>query len=208
MLDVPGQGGGDGGRTLTFAVKDAGNTEFTASCEDSKGVSLTDVADLLGISDLSADEVLAKLGTVTELAVGYATARRSVVFTAREQNGSSLVVVSDKPDDAARAWAGRVVLKLRAGLSDVPLLHGQLPAGLDVGLRGLGLLAAVAAAARRPGRAVQHGAGGRRPGGAAAACRRRRQGRGLHGGVAAAGSVHADVACHRWRWRWRRGGRQ
>ncbi len=141
LLDVPTE---DGDRTLTFTVTDAQNADFTASCEDSRGVSLADLARLLGLTDPSTDDVLAKLGTITKLTVGYATARRSVVLAVGEAGGGSLVVVSDRPASGERAWVGSLSLGLHAGLSDIPLLHGRIPAGEDVALRGIGLLVASA----------------------------------------------------------------
>ncbi|GAA0349622.1 YncE family protein [Streptomyces blastmyceticus] len=140
LLDVPEQGGDV--RTLTFAVHDAQHAEFSASCEDSKGVTLADLAGLLGVTDASAAEVLAKLGTVTGLTVGYSAARRSVVFAAKDKSGGSLVVVSDEPREGTRAWAVRVGVGLDARLSQVPLLQGQIPEDQDVGVRGLGVLIA------------------------------------------------------------------
>ncbi|MGW1071930.1 DUF6603 domain-containing protein [Streptomyces sp. NPDC002537] len=139
-LDIPEQGGDV--RTLTFAVHDAQHANFTASCEDSKGVSLADVAGLLGVTDASAAEVLAKLGTVTGLTVGYAADRRSIVFVAKEKSGGSLVVVSDQPRGGTRAWAVRVGVALDARLSQVPLLQGQISDAEDVGVCGLGVLIA------------------------------------------------------------------
>ncbi|GGX73987.1 hypothetical protein GCM10010324_19160 [Streptomyces hiroshimensis] len=129
-------------RTLTFAVKDAQHADFSATCEDTKGVSLADLAELLGVADASAAEVLAKLGTVTGLTVGYSAARKSVVFAAEDKpGGGMLVVVSDKPTTTeARAWAVRVDLGLNAMLSQAPLLQGQIPEDQDAGVRGLGVL--------------------------------------------------------------------
>ncbi|MEV4742885.1 YncE family protein [Streptomyces sp. NPDC049555] len=140
LLDVPGPDGDDDVRTLVFAIKDAEHAEFTASCEDSKGVSFADLARLLGVHDESAAEVLARLGTVTGLTVGYGSARKSIVLAAKEKAGGSLVVVSDRPTDGTRAWAVRVGVGLDAKLSDVPLLHGQIPADQDLGVSGLGVL--------------------------------------------------------------------
>ncbi|MEU2873961.1 DUF6603 domain-containing protein [Streptomyces olivoreticuli] len=127
----------DDARTLTFTVKDAQHAEFSASCEDSKGVSFTDVAGLLGLAEPPA--FLAGLA-VTGLTVGYASDRRSIVFAAKEKGGGSLVVVSDQPTGGTRAWALRASVGLDAKLSDMPLLHGQIPEGQDLGVCGLGIL--------------------------------------------------------------------
>ncbi|MCQ8770992.1 YncE family protein [Streptomyces sp. AA8] len=137
VLAVPAPGGGDDVRTLTFTVKDAQHAEFSASCEDSKGVSFTDVATLLGVAEPPA--FLAG-PTVSGLTVGYASARKSIVFAAKENGGGSLVVVSDQPAGGTRAWAMRAGVGLDAKLSDVPLLHGQIPEGQDLGVCGLGIL--------------------------------------------------------------------
>ncbi|MBF6049421.1 beta-propeller fold lactonase family protein [Streptomyces sp. NRRL B-1677] len=141
VLAVPAQGGGDADvRTLTFDVKDAQHAEFSATCEDSKGVSFAELAGLLGLTDASAAGVLGKLGTITGLTVGYASARKSIVFAAKEKAGGSLVVVSDQPNGGTRAWAVRVGVALDAKLSDVPLLQGQIPEEQDLGVSGLGVL--------------------------------------------------------------------
>ncbi|MFF4407837.1 DUF6603 domain-containing protein [Streptomyces sp. NPDC001404] len=141
VLAVPGPTGGDDDvRTLTFTVKDVQHAEFSASCEDSKGVSFADLARLLGVQDESAAEVLTRLGTVTGLTVGYGSARKSIVLAAKEKACGSLVVVSDLPSGGTRAWAVRVGVGLDAKLSDVPLLHGQIPADQDLGVSGLGVL--------------------------------------------------------------------
>ncbi|WP_367140756.1 MULTISPECIES: DUF6603 domain-containing protein [Streptomyces] len=129
-------------RVLTFTVQDVQQAEFTATCTDSKGVSFGDLAGLLGLTDASAAEVLTGLGTITGLTVGYASARKSIVFAAKEKAGGSLVVVSDQPKGGTRAWAVRVGVGLDAKLSDVPLLHGQIPDGQDLGVTGLGVLLA------------------------------------------------------------------
>ncbi|WP_344962466.1 YncE family protein [Streptomyces thioluteus] len=130
------------GHELTFTVKDVQQAEFTAGCTDSKGVSFADLARLLGVTDPSAEQVLSVLGTLDEITVAYASARRSIVLAAKEKGGGSLVVVSDKPSGGDRAWAVRVGLGLAARLSQVPLLQGQIPDVEDVGLCGLGALAA------------------------------------------------------------------
>ncbi|MEV8477066.1 YncE family protein [Streptomyces sp. NPDC051173] len=141
VLTVPARGGGDEGvRTLAFDVKDAQHAEFSATCEDSKGVSFAELAGLLGLTDASAAEVLAELGTIMGLTVGYASARKSIVFAAKEKAGGSLVVVSDQPTGGTRAWAVRVGVGLDAKLSDVPLLQGQIPEEQDLGVSGLGIL--------------------------------------------------------------------
>ncbi|MGK4585362.1 DUF6603 domain-containing protein [Kitasatospora sp. HPMI-4] len=125
---------------LTFTVKDVQQAEFTATCADSGGVSFADLARLLGITDASADQVLTVLGTLDGITVGYTTARKAVVFAAKEKSGGSLVVVSDQPSGGSRAWAVRVGLGLDARLSQVPLLQGQIPEAEDIGLCGLGAL--------------------------------------------------------------------
>ncbi|WP_066927611.1 hypothetical protein [Streptomyces sp. NBRC 110611] len=90
VLGVPRQGGGDDTvRTLTFDIKDVQHAEFSAVCEDSKGVSFADLAGLLGVTDPPA--FLAG-PAVSGLTVGYASARKSIVLAAREKGGGSLVV--------------------------------------------------------------------------------------------------------------------
>ncbi|MGW1195879.1 DUF6603 domain-containing protein [Streptomyces sp. NPDC002536] len=130
------------GHTLTFTVKDVQQAEFTATCTDSKGVSFADLARILGVTDPSAGQVLAALGTLNEITVAYASARKAIVLAAEETNGSSLVVVSDKPSEGSRAWAVRAGLGLDVRLSQIPLLQGQIPDAEDVGLCGLGALVA------------------------------------------------------------------
>lgn len=134
-------------RALTFTVKDAQHADFSAVCEDSKGVTLADLAGLLGMADGASADVLDLLKvTIDKLTVGYSAARKSIVLAAtsdQDKGGGSLVVVSDKPvATEARAWAVRVGVTLEAMLSQVPLLHGQIPDGQDAGLRGLGVLIA------------------------------------------------------------------
>ncbi|MGD3111467.1 DUF6603 domain-containing protein [Streptomyces sp. YGL11-2] len=138
VLGVPTQGGGDDTvRTLTFDIKDVQHAEFSATCEDSKGVSFADLAGLLGVTDPPA--FLADLA-ISGLTVGYASARKSIVLAAKEKGGGSLVVVSDRPKGGTRAWAVRAGVGLDAKLSDLPLLQGQIPQGQDLGVRGLGVL--------------------------------------------------------------------
>ncbi|MEU7136321.1 DUF6603 domain-containing protein [Streptomyces sp. NPDC046261] len=129
-------------RVLTFTVKDVQQAEFTATCQDSTGVSFADLARLLGVTDPSAGQILAALGTFDALTVSYASARKAIVLAAKEKSGGSLVVVSDKPAAGSRAWAVRVGVGLDARLSQVPLLRGQIPEAEDVGLCGLGALVA------------------------------------------------------------------
>ncbi|MBH1937715.1 YncE family protein [Streptomyces sp. AV19] len=131
-------------RVLTFAVKDAQLAEFTASCTDTQGVSLADVAGALGVSgDESVTALLGRLGTVTALTIAYSGPRKSVVFAVKEKDGGSLLFVSDQQAAAGeRVWAVRAGLGLDARLSQIPLLHGQIPDGEDVGVRGLGVLIA------------------------------------------------------------------
>nr|WP_184743342.1 YncE family protein [Streptomyces eurocidicus] len=138
VLGVPAQGGGDDTvRTLTFDIKDAQHAEFSATCEDSKGVSFADLAGLLGVAE--PPEFLTDL-VISGLTVGYASARRSIVLAAKEENGGSLVVVSDRPKDGTRAYVVRAGVGLDAKLSDLPLLQGQIPEGQDLGVCGLGVL--------------------------------------------------------------------
>ncbi|MCC3772386.1 hypothetical protein, partial [Streptomyces sp. UNOC14_S4] len=145
-LEIPQ--GQEKSRVLTFTVKDAQQAQFSATWEDSEGVSFKDLAALLGVTDPSATEVLNRLGKVTGLTVGYASARKSIVLAAKdakdskEKDGGSLVVVSDRPKGGIRAWAVRVGIGLDAKLSDVPLLRGQIPDGQDLGVTGLGVLLA------------------------------------------------------------------
>lgn len=139
-LEIP-QGQKDP-RVLTFTVKDVQQAEFTATCQDSTGVSFADLARPLGVTDPSADQVLAALGTFDALTVSYASARKAILLAAKEKSGGSLVVVSDKPAGGSRAWAVRVGVALDARLSQVPLLQGQISEAEDVGLRGLGALVA------------------------------------------------------------------
>lgn len=138
VLGVPTQGGGDDTvRTLTFDIKDVQHAEFSATCEDSKGVSFADLAGLLGVAGPPA--FLADLA-ISGLTVGYASARKSIVLAAKEKGGGSLVVVSDQPKGGTRTWAVRAGVGLDAKLSDLPLLQGQIPQGQDLGVRGLGVL--------------------------------------------------------------------
>lgn len=138
VLGVPAQGGGDDTvRTLTFDIKDAQHAEFSATCEDSKGVSFADLAGLLGVAEPPA--FLADL-VISGLTVGYASARRSIVLAVKEKGGGSLVVVSDQPKAGTRAWAVRAGVGLDVKLSDLPLLQGQIPEGQDLGVCGLGVL--------------------------------------------------------------------
>ncbi|MEU1818317.1 YncE family protein [Streptomyces roseifaciens] len=129
-------------RVLTFTVQDVQQAEFTATCQDSTGVSFADLARPLGVTDPSADQVLAALGTFDALTVAYASARRSILLAAKEKSGGSLIVVSDKPAGGSRAWAVRVGVGLDARLSQVPLFQGQIPEAEDAGLCGLGALVA------------------------------------------------------------------
>ncbi|GGX42342.1 YncE family protein [Streptomyces noursei] len=138
VLGVPTQGGGDDTvRTLTFDIKDVQHAEFSATCEDSRGVSFADLAGLLGVAEPPA--FLAAL-VISGLTVGYASARKSIVFAAKEKGGGSLVVVSDQPKGDTRAWVVRAGVGLDANLSDLPLLQGQIPEGQDLGVCGLGAL--------------------------------------------------------------------
>ncbi|GAA0417897.1 YncE family protein [Streptomyces luteireticuli] len=130
-------------RVLKFRVKDAQLAEFTASCTDTQGVSLGDVAAALGVSgDESVTTLLDKLGAVTALTVAYSGPRKSVVFAVKEEKGGSLLLVSDKQAAGDRVWAVRAGLGLDARLSQIPLLHGQIPDAEDVGVHGLGVLIA------------------------------------------------------------------
>ncbi|MEU8583782.1 YncE family protein [Streptomyces abikoensis] len=140
-LTLPAPEGTDP-RVLSFTVEDAQHADFSATWEDTEGVTLADLAALLGVQDAAAADVLARLGSVNKLVFGYSAARKAIVLAAGGDQGS-LVVVSDRPDvDKPRAWAVRVGVALKAMLSDVPLLHGQIPDGQDAGLRGLGVLVA------------------------------------------------------------------
>ncbi|MFI1258657.1 DUF6603 domain-containing protein [Streptomyces netropsis] len=126
-------------RVLTFTVKDVEQAEFTATCQDSTGVSFADLARLFGVTDPSADQILAALGTFDALTVSYASARKSILLAAKEKSGGSLIVVSDKRAGGSRVWV-RVGVGLDARLSQVPLLAGQIPEAEDVALCGLGAL--------------------------------------------------------------------
>ncbi|WP_206279836.1 YncE family protein [Streptomyces luteoverticillatus] len=129
-------------RVLSFTVEDAQHADFSATWEDTKGVTLADLAALLGVQDAAAADVLDRLGRVNKLVFGYSAARKTIVLAAGGDQ-DSLVVVSDRPDvNKPRAWAVRVGVALEAMLSQVPLLHGQIPDGQDAGLRGLGVLVA------------------------------------------------------------------
>lgn len=144
-LTLPAPEGTDP-RVLSFTVEDAQHADFSATCADTQGVTLADLAALLGVTDDAAADVLARLGSVDKLVFGYSAARKSIVLAAAGdpgKGGGSLVVVSDKPvATEARAWAVRVGVALEAMLSQVSLLHGQIPDGQDAGLRGLGVLIA------------------------------------------------------------------
>ncbi|MFI1797369.1 DUF6603 domain-containing protein [Streptomyces sp. NPDC020379] len=124
---------------LTFTVKDVEQAEFSATCEDSKGVSFADLAGVLGVPEPPEflDDVV-----ISGLTVGYASARKSIVLAAKEKGGGSLVVVSDQPKGGTRAWAVRAGVGLDAKLSELPLLQGQIPEGQDLGVCGLGVLLA------------------------------------------------------------------
>lgn len=139
-LEVPDQRGAT--RTLRFTLTNAQYAEFAATCDDPTGVSLADLARLLGVTDPAAGELLSRLGTVTKITIGYSSARKSVVFAVQERDGGSLVVASVKPANQERAWVVRVALGLSAGLSQVPLLRGQIPPEQDVRVAGLGMLVA------------------------------------------------------------------
>ncbi|MFH8787019.1 DUF6603 domain-containing protein [Streptomyces roseoverticillatus] len=144
-LTLPAPEGTDP-RVLTFTVEDAQHADFSAGCKDTKGVTLADLAALLGVTDDTAADVLARLGSVGKLTFGYSAARKAIVLAAegdQDNGGGSLAVVSDQPvATEARAWVVRVGLGLNAMLSQVPLLQGQTPDGQDAGLRGLGVLIA------------------------------------------------------------------
>ncbi|MFF2923323.1 DUF6603 domain-containing protein [Streptomyces celluloflavus] len=140
ILQVPQQGAEQ--RTLTFTVDAVEQGEFTASWSDTKGVSLKDLADALGVVDEAVGELLGTVGTASSVTISYAMANKAVFFAARSKDGGSLVVTSLCPPGGERLWAGRVTVGLRAGLSQVPLLQGQIPDGQDVGLRGVGVLVA------------------------------------------------------------------
>ncbi|GAA2718796.1 MULTISPECIES: YncE family protein [Streptomyces] len=134
-------------RVLTFTVEDAQHADFSATCQDTEGVTLADLAALLGVQDAAAADVLARLGSVSKLVFGYSAARKALVLAAAGgqggSGGDSLVFVSDQPEPKEqRVWVVRVGLTLEAMLSQVPLLHGQIPDGQDAGLRGLGVLIA------------------------------------------------------------------
>ncbi|WP_229348670.1 YncE family protein [Streptomyces sp. UNOB3_S3] len=144
-LTLPAPEGTDP-RVLTFTVEDAQHADFSATWEDSEDVTLAGLAALLGVKDDAAADVLDRLGSVNKLVFGYSAARKAIVLAAggdQDKGADSLVVVSDKPvATEPRAWAVRVGVALEAMLSQVPLLHGQIPDGQDAGLRGLGVLIA------------------------------------------------------------------
>ncbi|OKI32116.1 hypothetical protein A6A29_21435 [Streptomyces sp. TSRI0281] len=141
VLEVP-QSIGDP-RVLTFHVGKVQEGEFTAGWTDSQGVSLADLAKLLGAEEESTAELLGKLGTADRITIGYSSTRKSVVFAAHAKDaGGSLVVASVQPESGEREWAVRAVVGIGVGLSQVPLLKDQIPAGQDVSLRGTGVLVA------------------------------------------------------------------
>ncbi|GHC39762.1 DUF6603 domain-containing protein [Streptomyces cinnamoneus] len=140
-LEVPRAGTDP--RTLTFTVKNAQHAEFTAEWTDTEGVSLADLAALLGVQDATAAQILSRLGTADKIIIGYSSVRRSVVFSVHDKgSGGSLVVASVQPKGGPRAWVVRATIGLQASLSQVPLLHGQIPDGQDLGVRGLGVVLA------------------------------------------------------------------
>ncbi|MGK5529475.1 DUF6603 domain-containing protein [Streptomyces sp. URMC 129] len=128
-------------RELAFTIGRAEHAEFVATWSDSAGVTLADLAMLLGVED----EVLADLGalgTVNAATIAYSSVRKSFVLAAggKEDAGSLVVVSARRPGSRERDWAVRVSLGLNASLSGVPLLKGKIPAGLDAGARGLSVL--------------------------------------------------------------------
>ncbi|TDC78368.1 DUF6603 domain-containing protein [Streptomyces hainanensis] len=141
--------------TLALAVPTAGTTprqlvltlsgniaegEFTASVADPRGVSLKDLATLLGVADETVTGLLDQAGAIEKVSIGYATADRTLVFSARQKAGGALTVVSTRPPGKDRSWVARVTAALSLGLSGIPLLEGQIPAGQDAGLRGMSVL--------------------------------------------------------------------
>ncbi|GAA2614264.1 hypothetical protein [Streptomyces axinellae] len=130
-------------RTLTFKV--AGKVQegqCTAAWADCKGVSLKDLAVLCGVQDEAATEVLAQLGTVGRAAFAYSTTRNTVVSPRAARTTRANRWWRPCGPGRERVWVGRVSVGLNVGLASVPLLRGQIPSALDVGLRGLGLLVA------------------------------------------------------------------
>ncbi|RDG35162.1 YncE family protein [Streptomyces corynorhini] len=142
-LEVPQAGGG--ARKVTFTISRGQEGEFTAVWTDSQGVSLADLAKLLGAEEETAAELLRKLGTADRITIGYSSTRRSVVFAAHAKDaGGSLVVASVQPKNGEREWAVRASVGIGVGLSQVPLLKDQIPAEQDLSLRGVGVLVASA----------------------------------------------------------------
>ncbi|MEV5887012.1 YncE family protein [Streptomyces sp. NPDC052020] len=133
-------------RVMSFVVESSHQQVFTAAWEDSTGVSLADLAKLCGVQDPATEQVLKSLGTVNEATLSYSQAagqRRTFVLTMADANGGGLLLASTWRKDAPRAardWVARVGLGINAGLSDVELLRGVLPQGMDAGLRGVSVL--------------------------------------------------------------------
>ncbi|MFJ1648174.1 DUF6603 domain-containing protein [Streptomyces sp. NPDC088258] len=139
VLSVPRRTGEP--RLLAFTLKDVQNAEFTALLTDSQGVTFKDLAELLGVQETPVVDFLGRLGAIDKVAIGYSSTRKSFVFAVHEKDhNGSLVVASVRPKEGPREWVMCAALGLNASLSQVPLLRGQIPAGDDIGVRGLGVL--------------------------------------------------------------------
>ncbi|PJN27780.1 hypothetical protein [Kitasatospora sp. CB02891] len=85
-------------RLLEFRIANTQTSDFTATCTDTAGVSLADLAKLLGVADESVTELLGKLGKADRITIGYSAARKAVVFAVHEkETGGAMVFISVKP---------------------------------------------------------------------------------------------------------------
>ncbi|WP_380280443.1 DUF6603 domain-containing protein [Kitasatospora purpeofusca] len=130
-------------RQLTFGLSgDVEKGEFTASCTDTHGVTLSELVTLIGVDKTSGvSEWLNGAATIKAIDLGYSTSARSLVFhIAGADHAPSLTLVSVSPKEGERLWVLRAGISVDVGLAQVPLLEGAIPKDRDLRLMGLSVL--------------------------------------------------------------------